>query len=91
MKLQNIVYISWGKIWQNSCKGYEWQRGLWKIEQINKNDEIKVFDIVEDLKLGIVETESDKIYMVDMSDEKESVERDEIHKNDDVTLTDIDE
>ena len=91
MKLQNIVNISWGKIWQNSCKGYEWQRGLWKIEQINKNDEIKVFDIVEDLKLGIVETESDKIYMVDMSDEKESVERDEIHKNDDVTLTDIDE
>ena len=28
--------------------------------------------------------------MVDMSDEKDSVERDEIHKNDDVTLTVVD-
>ena len=28
---------------------------------------------------------------MDISDEKESVERDEISKNDDVTLTDVDE
>ena len=57
-------------------------------------------DIVEDLKMGKmsshkyvdnVETESDKINLVDMSDEKDSVERDEISKNDDVTLTDVDE
>ena len=27
--------------------------------------------------------------MVDMSDEKDSVERDDISKNDDVTLTDV--
>ena len=31
-----------------------------------------------------------KKYLVDISDEKESVERDEIHKNDDVTLNDVD-
>ena len=29
--------------------------------------------------------------MVDMSDKKDSVERDDINKNDDVTLTDVDE
>ena len=38
-----------------------------------------------------VETEPDKNNLVDMRDENESVERDEIHKNYDVTLTDIDE
>ena len=33
MKLQNLSskkkYISWGKIWQNKFKGYEWKHGLW--------------------------------------------------------------
>ena len=48
-------------------------------------------DIIEDLKVGKfsshkyvgnVETESDKTNLVDMIDEKDSVERDEISKND---------
>ena len=69
-------------------------------EQISKNDEVKVSDIVEDLKVGKlsshryvdnVETESDKRNLVDMSDEKGSVERYDISKNDDKTLTDVDE
>ena len=56
--------------------------------------------MVEELKLGKlsshkyvdnVEIESDKKNLVDMSDEKDSIEIDEIHKNDDVTLTDVDE
>ena len=41
--------------------------------------------------MGNVETESDKINLVDMSDEKDYVEIYEISKNNDVTLTDIDE
>ena len=69
-------------------------------KQINKNDEVKVSDIAEELKLGKssshkyvdnVETESDKKNLVDMSDEKDSIERYDIHKNDDVTLTYVDE
>ena len=53
--------------------------------------------IVEDLKVGKlsshkyvdnVETEPDKRNLVDISDEKEYIERDEISKNDDVTFTD---
>ena len=57
-------------------------------------------DIVEDLRVGKlcshiyvenVETESDKGNLVNMSDEKEFVERYEISKNDDETLTDVDE
>ena len=49
-------------------------------EQISKNDELKVSDIVEHLRVGkfsqhkyvdFFETESDKRYMVDMSDEKD--------------------
>ena len=57
-------------------------------------------DIVEDLKVGKsslhkyvdnVETEYDKRNLVDMSDEKDSVERDEISKNVEETLTDVDE
>ena len=49
-----------------------------KRKQINKNHELKVSDIVEDLKVGKlsshkyvdnVETESDKNNMVDMIDE----------------------
>ena len=56
-------------------KDYE-ERG-----QISKNDEVKVSDTVEDLKVGKpslhkyvdnVETESDKINLVDMSDERDS-------------------
>ena len=71
-----------------------------EIEQIRKNDEVRVSDTVEDLKVrkfsqhkyvGNVETESDKINLVDMSDEKDYVEIYEISKNGDVTLTDIDE
>ena len=67
---------------------------------MNKNDEVKVSDIIEDLILGKlsshkyidnVETESDKINLVEMSDERGSDERDEISKNDEETLTDIDE
>ena len=58
-------------------------------EQISKNIEVKVSDIVEDFKLGKlsshkyvanVETESDKTNLMDMSDEKEYVERDKIIK-----------
>ena len=57
-------------------------------------------DIIEDLKVGKfsshkyvghVETESDKRNRLNMSDEKESVDRYEISKNDDETLTDVDE
>ena len=57
-------------------------------------------DIVEDLKVGKlsshkyvdnVETESDKINMVDMSDGKNSSERYDISKNYEETLTDVDE
>ena len=53
--------------------------------------------IVEDLKVGKlsshkyvdnVETEPDKRNLVDISDEKESIERDEISKNDHVRFTD---
>ena len=56
-------------------------------------------DTVEDLKVGTfsshkyvdnVETESYKRNLVDMSDEKDYIEIDEISKNDDVTLTDVD-
>ena len=69
-------------------------------EQISKDEEVKVSDIVEDLKVGKlsshkyvdnVETEYDKINIVDMIDEKGSVERDEISKNDEEKLTDFDE
>ena len=57
-------------------------------------------DIVEDLIAGKlsspkyvenVETEYGKTNLVNMGDEKESVERDDINKNDYVTLTDVDE
>ena len=59
-----------------------------------------MYDIVEDLKEGKfsshkyvdnVETESHKINQVDISDENDSVERDDISKKDDETLTDVDE
>ena len=69
-------------------------------EHIDKNDGVKVYDIVEDLKVGKlslhkyldnVETGSDKTNLVDISEEKDSVEGDAIHKNDNVTLTDDDE
>ena len=71
-----------------------------KRKQINKKNEVKVSDIVENLKVGKlsshkyvhnVETESDKNNLVDMSDEMDSVEGDDIHKNNAVTLTDVDQ
>ena len=70
-----------------------------KREYINKKDKVRVSDVVEALKVvkpsshkyvDNVETESDKNILVDMSDEKDSVEIDEIHKNDYLTLTDVD-
>ena len=64
-------------------------RESYKREQISKSDEVKVFAVIEDLKLGKLsshnyldnfETESDKRNQVDMSDDKESAERDDISK-----------
>ena len=58
---------------------------------MSKNDEVKVSDIIEDLKVGKssshkyldnVRTESDKINQVDMSDDKDYSEIYEISKND---------
>ena len=58
-----------------------------KRENIRKNYELKVYETVEDLKVrklsskkyvDNVEKESDKRNMVDMSDGKDYVERDEI-------------
>ena len=69
-------------------------------EQKSKNYEVKVSDIVEDFKVGKlsfhkyvdnVETEFDKINLMDMSDERESAEIDEISENDEGTLTGVDE
>ena len=57
-------------------------------------------DILEDFKVvkmgshkyvDNVETESEKKNLVDISDENDYVERDDINKNYDVTLTDVDE
>ena len=70
-----------------------------KREQINKNNKVKVSDIVKDLKLGKssshknvdnVETESEK-NLVYISVEKDSVVRDYIHENYDVTFIDVGE
>ena len=53
-------------------------------------------DVIEDLKLGKlclykhlenVETESDKINQVDMSDDKDSAKRNEISTNNEETMT----
>ena len=69
-------------------------------EQKSKNYEVKVSDIVEDLKVGKlilhkyvdnIETESDKINLVDMSDEKDSVVSDDISKNDEEQFSGVDE
>ena len=69
-------------------------------EQIIKNDEVKVYDIVKILKVGKfslhkyvdnLETEYDKINLVDMSDEKDYAERDKISKNDEEPQTGVDE
>ena len=60
-------------------------------EQLSKNNEVKVSGIIEDLKVrklslhkyvDYFETVSDKGNMVDMSDDKDSAERDEISRND---------
>ena len=62
-----------------------------EIEHISKNYEVKVYDVIEYLKVGKssshnyvnnVETESDKRNQVDMSDDRDSAERYEISKND---------
>ena len=69
-------------------------------EQISKNDEVKVSGVIEDLKVGKlsshqyednVETKYDKRNQVDIIDYKDSDERDEISRNDEETLTDVDE
>ena len=69
-------------------------------ENISKNDEKKVSDVIEDLKVGKlsshkyvdnVETEYDKINMVDMSDYNYYAERYYISKNYEETFTDVDE
>ena len=69
-------------------------------EQISKKYEVRVSDVIEDFKLvklswhkyvDNVETESDKINQVDMRDDKDSAEREEISKNYEETLTDVDE
>ena len=57
-------------------------------------------DVIEDLKVVTlslhkyvdnVETEYDKVNQVYLSDYKESTERDEIRRNHEETLTDVDE
>ena len=67
---------------------------------MSKNDEVKVSDVIEYMKLGNlsphknignVETESDKINHVDMSDDKDYTERDDIIKDYEGILTDFDE
>ena len=67
---------------------------------MSKNDEVKLSDVIEYMKLGNlsphknldnVEKESDKINHVDMSDDKDYTERDEIIKYYEGTLTDVDE
>ena len=69
-------------------------------EQIIKNDEVKVSVIIEDLKVvklssrkyvDNVDTESDKRNMLDMSYDKDSYEINQISKNDEEKLTDVDE
>ena len=59
-------------------------------EQINKIDKVKVSDIVEYLKVGKlsshkyqdnVTTEYDKTNVFNISDKKDYVERDDIHKD----------
>ena len=68
-------------------------------EQISKNYEVKVSDVIEDLKVGKlsshkyvdnVETELDKINQVDIIDDKDSTKRYKISRNDEEKLTDVD-
>ena len=67
---------------------------------MNKNDEVKVSDIIEDLKVvklslhkyvDCVEIEYDKRKLVDMIYYRDSSERYETSKNDKEALTDADE
>ena len=69
-------------------------------DHISKNNEVKVSDVIEDLKIGKlslhenldnVDKYSNKRNWIDMSDDKDSAERDQISKNDEETLTDVDE
>ena len=54
-------------------------------------EDLKVRKLSSHKYMENVETESDFKNLVDMSDEKDYVEKEEIHKNDDVKLTDFDE
>ena len=67
------------------------KKEYYEIGQISKNDEVKVYDVIEDLKMGKssthkyvtnAKTESDKRNQVDMIDDKEYAEMYEISKND---------
>ena len=68
--------------------------------QINKNDEVNVSDVIEDLNMGKlsshenlenVEKEYDKRNRMDISDDKESAEIYERSKNYEETVNDVDE
>ena len=67
---------------------------------MSKNNEVKVSDVIEDLKVrklsshkyvDNVETEYDKMNQVDMSDDKEYSKSDQISKNDEENLNDVDQ
>ena len=67
--------------------------------QIIQYDELKVSDVIKDLKLGNlslhknldnVEKESDKRKRINTSDDKDSTERDKTSKNYEETLTGVD-
>ena len=44
--------LSWEIIWRNKSDGYEWWQGIWRREHISKNDEERVTEDIEVLKLG---------------------------------------
>ena len=69
-------------------------------EEIGNNYEVKVSDVIEELKVGKlsshyyvdnVETEPDKINQVDIIDDKDSTLRYKISRNYEEKLTDVDE
>ena len=51
-ELKEKIYISWGKSDKINPKDMSDNMDYEEREQINKNDEVKVSDIVEYLKLG---------------------------------------
>ena len=105
MKLQNLssqnIYISLEKESDDiTPRGMSDNKDSDERDEISKNDEVKVSDITEDLKVGKcishkyvdnVETKSDKRDLVDISDDRDSAKRDDIGKNDEEKLTDVDE